>query len=357
MKGPFELPITAIEQLTNDCVSVSFGVPKELTDTFSFKQGQYLTLEKSINGEKVRRSYSLYSCPLDEKWSVAIKKIPFGKFSTYANDEFAVGETVWVFPPDGNFTVAVDTEQQRNYVAFAAGSGITPITSIIKTHLTQEPKAKFKLFYINQTTASIILKEELEALKNQFLDRFEIFYFLTKEQRSIPFLNGRINEEKLSVIFKSICDINQTDHYFLCGPEAMIQLIDGHLQNLGVNKKQIHFELFGTDTKKTNQKKAEIKKAFKGKSCSVSIIEGGKTINFEIEQGAQNVLDAALNNAADLPFACKGGVCATCKAKLIEGEVDMLLSYGLEDDEVEAGYVLTCQSIPTSDKVVVDFDV
>jgi len=351
------LKISNIEKTTSDCSIISFDIPDHLVDAFTFIQGQYLTLKATINGEEVRRSYSLCSSPLDSEWKVGIKKVPGGKFSTYANEELQIGDTLEAMPADGKFYTPIDINTQRNFVAFAAGSGITPMVSIIKTHLASEPKSTFKLFYVNQKAASVILKEELEALKNTYMERFEIYYFLTKQQRNIPFLNGRIDTEKLDIIFKSICSVENLDHYFICGPEAMIHLINDYLKDKNVTEEHIHFELFGTDNKVADQKKEALAHNFKGKACDLTIIEGGKKMSFQMEQGANNILDEALNNSADLPFACKGGVCATCKAKLIEGDVNMLLSYGLEPDEIEEGYILSCQSIPTSEKLVVDFDV
>ncbi|MCL4165782.1 UNVERIFIED_CONTAM: hypothetical protein GTU68_019951, partial [Idotea baltica] len=319
--------------------------------------GQYLTLKHVINGEEVRRSYSLCSSPIDKEWKIGVKKIEGGRFSTFVNDVLKVGDELEVMKPDGSFYVDIDPSKKRNYAAFAAGSGITPTYSIIKTHLNTEPDSTFKLFFINQTTASIILKEELEALKNQFMNRFEIFYFLTKERRSVPLFNGRIDDEKLDVLFDTVCKPDAIDHYFICGPEAMIHLLDGRLRKCGIEKNQIHFELFGTNAEATKDEQNELAASLKDKHCKVTIIEGGIGFDFEMEQGSNNVLDEALMNSADLPFACKGGVCATCKAKVVEGDVKMLLSYGLEEDEKEQGYILTCQSIPTSDKLVVDFDI
>jgi len=350
-----KIKVSKIEKSTPDCSIISFDIPQELQGQFAFKQGQYLTLQTQINGEAVRRSYSLCSSPLDNEWKVGIKKIEDGKFSTFANDILKAGDELEVMPPNGKFFVEVDKSQQKNYVVFAAGSGITPIFSIIKTHLLAEPNSTFKLFYINQRVQSIILKEELEALKNSFMNRLEIFYFLTKEHRSVPLLKGRLNEEKMDVIFKTICDVTRIDEYFSCGPEKMILMIRDFLLEKGVEKNKIHFELFNT-AGSNNEAKKKVAKTFKGKVADITILEGGKSMNFKIEQGSDNILDAALKNAADLPFACKGGVCCTCRAKLIEGNVEVLVNYGLEEEEIEQGYILTCQSIPTSDKVVVDFD-
>ena len=351
----YKLKVSGIEKSTLDCSIISFDIPLDLYEQFSFKQGQYLTLQTKIDGKEIRRSYSLCSSPLDGEWKVGIKKIEDGKFSTFANEVLKVGDELEVMPPNGNFYAEIDKTNQKNYVAFAAGSGITPIFSIIKTHLLEEPKATFKLFYINPKVVSIILKEELEALKNQFMSRFEVFYFLTREHRSVPLLKGRLSEEKMEMIFKTICDTNQIDEYFSCGPEPMILMIRDFLLKNNVGKEKIHFELFNTTGSNIETKK-KVAQTFKGKVADITILVGGKSMNFKIEQGSDNILDAALKNAADLPFACKGGVCCTCRAKLIEGNVEVLVNYGLEEEEIEQGYILTCQSIPTSDKVVVDFD-
>lgn len=350
------LKVRDIVKTTDDCSVISFDVPEELWNTFKYSQGQYLTLEADIKGEKVRRSYSLCSSPLDKEWKVGVKKVPQGKFSSFANDSLRAGDTLDVMPPDGRFFVELKPELARQYVAFAAGSGITPILSIIKTHLLSEPDCHFKLFYVNKTVGSIILKEELESLKNQFMDRFEVFYFLTKQKRNISFLNGRMDKEKLDIIFQDICAIDDIDHYFSCGPEPMILMIRHYLLDKGVSKDKIHFELF-TASGAAKKETRRIEQQFEGQVSEVIIFEGGKSFNFKMVQGSNNILDEALNNSADLPFACKGGVCATCKAKLIEGKVEMPVHYGLEDDEVEAGYVLTCQSIPVTDKIVVDYDI
>lgn len=350
-----QLRVSDITNTTEECVIVSLKVPQSISSDFEYKQGQYLTLKAEINGENVQRSYSLCSSPIEKGLQVGIKQVPFGKFSTYANKTLKVGDTIESLAPNGNFYVDINTEAQKNYVCFAAGSGITPMLSIIKTHLLSEPHSTFKLFYINQTVSSIILKEELEALKNQHMERFEIFHFLTKQNRSVELFNGRINEEKLDVIFKTICDLDQIDDYFLCGPEAMIFLVKDFLVSKSVDEEKIHFELFTSSGEKPTLTK-EVAEKLKGKVCNVTLIEGGKSMNFEVTMGGDNILDAALNNSADLPYACKGGVCCTCRAKLVEGKVEMAVSYGLEKDEIDNNYILTCQALPLTEKVVVDFD-
>ncbi len=352
-----QIRVSEIHKTTDDCSIIALDIPENLHSAFQFNQGQYLTFKQIINKEEVRRSYSLCSSPQDLEWKIGVKKIEGGRFSTFANEVLKEGDFLEVMPPQGHFWVPINKTEQQNYVAFAAGSGITPIYSIIKTHLTAEPNSTFKLFYINQKVSSIILKEELEALKNQFMERFEIFHFLTKQNRAVPLFNGRLSTEKLEVIFKTICSVKTTDHYFSCGPEAMILMIKDFLTAQGVSSDKIHFELFGTDQKAQTKKQDAIKEQFKGKTCEVTIMEGGKSYDFIIEQGSDNILDAALNNDADMPYACKGGVCATCKAKLIDGQVNMLLDYGLEEEEKEKGYILTCQAFPISEKVVVDYDI
>ncbi len=344
-----------IEKTTEDAVVIELDVTKDQQNEMAFSQGQYINVQTNINGEEIRRSYSLCSSPYDKEWKIGVKQIPEGKFSTFANQELKVGDSLEVSQPEGRFTVPVSKEAQRNFLAFAAGSGITPVLSIIKTHLSQEPKSTFKLFYANKRLDTIMLKEELEDLKNLYLDRFEIFYFLTQQQRDIPFLNGRIDEEKLDIIFKTICDVDAIDHFFTCGPEDMIVMVRDYLVEKGVSKDKIHFELFHSGIEKTEEK-AELKRQYGGKTCAVEIKEGGKTLHFEMEQAANNILDEALANSADLPFACKGGVCCTCRAKLLKGKVEMLKVYGLEEDEIENGYILTCQSLPVSENLIVDFD-
>ncbi len=352
----YPLKVIDIQKTTQDSVVVSFDVPSEHKDIFSFTQGQYLTLKSEINGESVRRSYSLCSSVDDNEWKVAIKEVAGGKYSTYANHHLSEGDIIECMPPDGRFFVNIDASQQRNYVAFAAGSGITPILSIIKTHLSKEPSSRFTLFYTNKNAKSIMLKEELEALKNLYMNRFQVFYFLTQEQRNIPLFNGRIDHEKLKIIFKTIVNQERIDHYFLCGPEEMIFLVRDYLLSIGIEKNKLHFELFTSSSEEKQQIIKDTKKKYEGLVSDITVIEGGKTLKFEIPQGSDNILDAALSHSSDLPFACKGGVCCTCKAKLLEGDVNLLVNYGLEEEELEKGYILCCQAIPISDKVIVDFD-
>lgn len=353
----YNIKVADIYNETKDTVVLTFDIPENLKEKFKFKQGQHLTLRKEINGEDIRRNYSLCTSPIDNQWKVAVKTIRDGIFSNYAFNELKKGEELQVMPPHGEFYVEIDKNVSNNYIAFAAGSGITPMLSIIKTHLLLEPKSTFKLFYLNRMVKSIIFKEELEQLKNQFFGRFQVFYFLTKEKRDIPFLNGRFDKEKLAVLTKTFIDIPDTNHAFICGPQDMIFLIRDELQAAGLDKEKIHYELFFSGSSEEENKHIAEVIDEKADGTKVTIIDGGKEFHFVMDDDFDNILDGALSAGADLPFACKGGVCSTCKCKVLEGEVKMKVNYALEEKEVAQNFVLSCQAVPVTEKVVVDFDV
>jgi ring-1,2-phenylacetyl-CoA epoxidase subunit PaaE len=351
------IKIKEIYKTTNDCSVISFDIPEYLQAEFHYKQGQYLTLKTKINGKDERRSYSICSSPTENKWQIAVKKINGGLFSTHINNNFKNHDSIDIMPPNGKFYIDIDNSKPKNYIVFAAGSGITPILSILKTHLKLEPKCTFKLFYLNQTVKSIIFKEEIEQLKNTYFDRLEIFHFLTQEHRNIELLNGRFNKEKLEILTTKIIDIQQIDDCFICGPEAMIFLLQDELIAAGLEKNKIHFELFSTSN--TDAHKTKINKLLQQKTedTEVTIIDGGKEFHFAMNNDFDNILDGALAAGADLPYACKGGVCSTCRCKIIEGTVEMKVNYALDEAEVAKGLILSCQAVPTSKKVVVEFGV
>ncbi|MBR9913884.1 MAG: 2Fe-2S iron-sulfur cluster binding domain-containing protein [Algicola sp.] len=353
----YKLKIQDIYKETDDCSVVTFEVPENLQDEFNFRQGQHLTLKADINGEDVRRSYSLCSSPRDHQWKVAVKQIAGGKFSTFVNEQLKSGDFLEVMVPSGTFGVHVDPKQAKNYLFFAAGSGITPVLSMIKTHLYAEPNATCKLFYVNKTAKSIIFKEELEQLRNTFFGRLEIYYFLTKERRDIDLFNGRFDDEKMEVLSKTFIDIPDTNEVFLCGPEQMVTFVSDYLIQAGLPKELIHFELFVTGLSEEDIKRAERLAKQNVEGVEVTIVDGGKEFQFTMTKEYDNILDAALGAGADLPFACKGGVCSTCKCQVKEGEVEMKINYALEEKEVAQNYVLSCQAVPTTEKVIVDFDV
>ena len=351
------LKVADIYKETEDTSVVTFEIPSELQQAFKFRQGQHLTLRADINGEDVRRSYSLCSSPNENEWKVAVKLIPGGKFSTFINDELNTNDKLDVMSPSGTFGVEVDATQPKNYLFFAAGSGITPVVSMIKTHLASEPNSTCKLFYVNKTAKSIIFKEELEQLRNTYFGRLEIYYFLTKERRDIELFNGRFDDEKMQVLINNFIDIPDTSEVFLCGPEKMVNYVSDYLVNAGLPKELVHVELFVTGLTEEDIKRAERLAQQNVEGIEITIVDGGKEFAFTMTKEYDNILDAALGAGADLPFACKGGVCSTCKCKVIEGSVEMKINYALDDKEVAQNLVLSCQSVPTSDKVVVDFDV
>ncbi|MDB9782401.1 FAD-binding oxidoreductase [Winogradskyella sp.] len=351
------LKVADIYKETEDTSVVTFDVPADLQEEFKFTQGQHLTLKTDINGEDVRRSYSLCSSPLDNKWQVAVKLINEGKFSTYINEILKQGDNIEVMAPSGKFGVPVKPLESKNYLFFAAGSGITPVLSMVKAHLAQEPNATCKLFYVNKTAKSIIFKEELEQLRNKYFGRFEIFYFLTKEKRDIELFNGRFDDEKMKVLTSTFIDIPDTNDVFLCGPEKMVNYVSDYLIDAGLPKENVHFELFVTGLSEEDIKRAERLSKQNVEGVEITIVDGGKEFSFTMTKEYDNILDAALGAGADLPFACKGGVCSTCKCEVKEGHVEMKINYALDEKEVSQNLVLSCQAVPTTDKVVVDFDV
>ncbi len=352
-----KLKIADIYKETDDASVISFEVPSELKEMFKFRQGQHLTLKADINGEDVRRSYSLCSSPYGNQWKVAVKLIPGGKFSSYVNEELKAGDVMEVMSPSGTFGVEVNANASKNYLFFAAGSGITPVLSMIKAHLAQEPNSTCKLFYVNKTAKSIIFKEELEQLRNIYFGRLEIYYFLTKERRDIDLFNGRFNDQKMQVLTKTFIDIPDTSEVFLCGPEKMVNYVGDYLINAGLPKELVHFELFVKGLSEEDIKRAERLAQQNVEGTEITIVDGGKEFAFTMTKEYDNILDAALGAGADLPFACKGGVCSTCKCEVKEGSVEMKINYALDDKEVAQNLVLSCQAVPTSQKVVVDFDV
>ncbi len=353
----YKLKIKEIYKETKDTSVITFDVPQALYETFKFRQGQHLTLKADLNGEDVRRSYSLCSSPYEQEWKVAVKAIPEGKFSTYINESLTAGDELEVMSPSGTFGVECNPNKAKNYLFFAAGSGITPVLSMLKAHLQAEPNATCKLFYVNKTAKSIIFKEELEQLRNTFFGRLEIYYFLTKERRDIELFNGRFDDDKMQVLTKTFIDIPDTSEVFLCGPEKMVNYVSEYLINAGLPKELVHFELFITGLSEEDIKRAERLSQQNVEGTEVVIVDGGKEFAFTMTTAYDNILDAALGAGADLPFACKGGVCSTCKCEVKEGSVEMKINYALDDKEVSQNLVLSCQAVPTSDKVVVDFDV
>ena len=348
------LSISDIRKETEDTVSIAFDVPSELENDYAFLAGQYLTLKTTINGEDVRRSYSLCSAPHEGEWRVAVKQVENGIFSTYANTTLSEGAFLDVMTPTGNFCLHPTKEANKSYALFAAGSGITPILSIAKTILFEEPNSDVTLFYGNKNFNSINFREELEALKNTHMNTLRIIHVLSRESLGNKIQKGRIDKEKCTELYKAFLANNTIDGVYICGPEEMILGVKDSLVENGVDGKSIHFELFTTPGVKKTEEKISTNDA--DIASNVTIILDGDVIDLSMTSSGESILDVAQKAGADLPFACKGGVCCTCKAKIIEGSARMDVNYSLEKDEVEAGYILTCQAHPTSEKLIVSFD-
>lgn len=349
------LRIREVRPETREAVSVAFEVPPELEGSFRFTQGQYLVLRTELDGEEVRRSYSICTGVNDGELRVAIKRVPGGRFSSYANSTLEAGQTLDVMPPAGSFHVPLDAARHGNYLAVAAGSGITPILSIIKTTLEAEPHSRFTLIYGNRSSASALFREQLEDLKNRYLERLNLIYVFSREQQDVDLYNGRIDGGKCVELFSRWLDVKTLDAAFICGPQEMTETVRDSLKANGLAGERIHFELFGAPGGAKAREARATARQDSGVS-QVSVIKDGRELSFELPRNTQNILDAGNAQGMDLPYSCKAGVCSTCKCKVVEGEVEMDANFALEDYEVAAGYVLSCQCYPLSEKVVLDFD-
>ncbi|NUM31457.1 MAG: 2Fe-2S iron-sulfur cluster binding domain-containing protein [Bacteroidetes bacterium] len=348
-----KLRVKNIKRQTTDCVSVCFDIPNDLKSTFQFKAGQHIIIRKEINGKELRRTYSICTSPNENEFCIAVKKIENGAFSSFANSVLKKGDELELMPPHGRFHVETNSKNSKNYLAFSAGSGITPIISIIKSVLHDEPDSSFTLFYGNRKTETTIFLEELEALKNLNISRLSIYYIMSRETIGSSLFKGHLDSEKCLKFSKTFFDPAQIDEVFICGPIKMTETVKKCLLSLGIDSSKIHHELFTNIGLKTNIEATKITDNIKS---NITIINDGAELNFNLETSDENILDAALKNGANLPFACKGGVCCTCRAKLLEGEVKMDVNYSLEPDEINNGFILTCQSHPVSKKIKISFD-
>ena len=351
------LEVTDIRRETRDAVVVTLRPRAEDAAAFAFVQGQYLTFRRAFDGEELRRSYSICA-GLDEGClKVGIKRVDGGAFSTWANEDLRPGDTLEAMVPQGRFHTPLDPSRARTYLGFAGGSGITPVLSIIKTVLAREPDATFTLVYANRQVASIMFREDLEDLKNTHLGRFSVIHILESEGQEIDLFTGRIDAEKMDMLFRLWIDAESVDTAFICGPEPMMLTIADSLRRHGLTDEQIKFELFASSQPGRARTRAVSQQAAAaGNTCAVSVTLDGATRSFQMPKDGTPVLDAALANDMDAPYSCKAGVCSTCRAKVLEGEVEMAINHALEDYEVRAGYVLSCQCIPLSDTVVLTYD-
>ncbi len=346
------LEITDIRRETTDSVSIAFAVPDALKQDFTFRPGQYLTLRTAINGQELRRSYSICSGQDENELRVAVKKVDGGQFSTFANGELQAGQKLDVMPPDGRFGIE-GLRDGGHVVLIAAGSGVTPMLSIAKTILARSPANTVTMFYGNKTTSSIMFREALEDLKDIYLGRFSVFHVLSRESQDISILNGRLDADKIATLARTMVRPEDVDLYLLCGPFGMVE--DGRkaLQEAGAKAEQIRFELFTTPDQPQRTAKSKDEAATTG--SQVSCVLDGITYALDVASDT-HIVDAAHEQGVELPYSCKGGMCCTCRCKVVEGDVVMDVNYSLEEWELQAGFVLACQTRPASAKVVLDFD-
>lgn len=354
-----QLEVAEVAPETDAAVRVTFRVPPSLASEYAFRSGQYLTLERRFDGAPLRRAYSICSVP-GEALQLGVKLAPGGRFSTYANQSLAAGERLRVGIPQGAFTADAKRVPPVHDLCIAAGSGITPVLSILRSTLAQHPQNRITLLYGNKTTASMMFRNDLMFLKNSYLDRFHLIPVFSQERQDNELFNGRIDNAKGAELIKRLLPLGWFDDFFLCGPESMISEVTRGLRAEGVAAERIHYELFSASAEDAAQrvrKHEQRAQRYGSRKSLVSVRFKGREHSFELEADGENLLDRGRASGLDLPFSCKDGVCATCKARLLQGEVDMDVNHGLADEEVAAGFILSCQSHPLSEKLSLDFDV
>jgi len=347
------LRIADVRQETADTVSVALAVPEDQRARFTFQPGQYLTLRTHLGGEELRRSYSICSGLDDGELRVAIKRVNEGRFSAWAHGALQAGAMLDVMPPQGRFGVAPAPDAARTMLGVAAGSGITPILSILKSVLTREPRSRFVLLYGSRATSRIIFREQIEELKDRFMGRLSVVHVLSREQQDVPVLNGRLDGDKVRRLLRGLAAVPDIDHAFLCGPDSLIDEVQAALLGAGLAQGRIHSERFSSGT--PAPRSAEPRTAADAPHAVATVIADGVRTAVDVGVG-ETVLEAALRAGLDLPYSCQGGMCSTCRARVTDGSVQMDVNYALEPWETAAGYVLTCQARPTADQVTVDYD-
>jgi ring-1,2-phenylacetyl-CoA epoxidase subunit PaaE len=348
------LAIARVDRETRDAIAVTFDVPDALREQFRFTAGQHVTIRAEIDGEHVRRSYSICAAE-GEPLRIAVKRAPGGRFSGWANDLLRAGTQIDATAPLGHFNVPDDSGASRHYLGVAAGSGITPLLSMIATSLGTGSNTRFTLIYGNRSSASVMFREELAALKDRYLARFNLVHVLSREPQDIELLHGRIDRAKADALFERWVPIGDVDHAFICGPEGMMDAVRASLAAHGLPQNRIRIERFAASIPKHTHVPRPLPTAAQTE-CEVTAVIDGAQRTFLLEKGRENIIDAGLRNGIELPFSCKGGVCSTCRCRLLDGEVDMDVNFALEDYEVARGFILACQSYPVTDRVTVDFD-
>jgi ring-1,2-phenylacetyl-CoA epoxidase subunit PaaE len=355
-RGFHPLRIAEVRRETLDAVSIRFEIPEELKETFRFRAGQHLTLRADLDGEDVRRNYSVCVSPAEDEIRIAVKQMTAGRFSVWANTQLQVGHTIDVLPPMGRFVIPEADPPAPWYVGLAGGSGITPVISILKTVLETKSSSRFTLLYGNRDTASIMFLEELAALKNRYLERLEVYHFLEFEAEEIELFNGRLDRAKCDEVLAKLIDVTCVDAFFICGPGPMMDAAESALLDRGVSADRIFIERFTTSAPTAEQlaRHEALQQKAAGRGLVVTLDGRRLRIRFDAERG--NILESVQAAGLPAPYACKGGVCTTCRAKIISGTVAMKKNYGLSETETAQGYILTCQAVPTSDEVVLSYD-
>jgi ring-1,2-phenylacetyl-CoA epoxidase subunit PaaE len=350
------LRIAEVIPETAEAKSIRFEVPEELRETFRFKPGQHLTLKADIGGEDVRRNYSLCVTPQDGELKVTVKRIAGGAFSNWANDNLKPGDAIEVMAPHGSFTWEFDPRARKRYVGFAGGSGITPVFSLLKTALTTEPDSRFTLFYGNRDSSSVIFLEALARLKNRFMGRLQVHHFLADEAEDIDLFNGMLDRAKCDLILTELVEPEGVDAFFICGPGPMMDAAEAALIERAVPHERIFIERFtaGRPSAAVEAQMQALQSQAQGLTMLVTLDGRKRRVAFDAAAG--NILDSARASGLPAPYACKAGVCATCRARVVSGEVEMAARYGLSDEEIASGYVLTCQSVPKGEGVELDYD-
>jgi ring-1,2-phenylacetyl-CoA epoxidase subunit PaaE len=354
--GFHKLKIADVRRETADAVSIRFEIPERLKQAFAFKAGQHLTLRADLDGEDVRRNYSVCVAPSENEMRIAIKQMMSGRFSVWANANLREGFEIEVLPPMGRFLVPESVHNDAYYVGLAGGSGITPVISILKTVLETKPAAKFVLLYGNRATPSVMFLEELAGLKNRYMDRLEVYHFLEDEAEEIELFNGRLDRAKCDDVFDSLIDVGAADAFFICGPGPMMDAAEAALLARGVPPARILIERFTSSALSAEQLAVREALQQKAAGTELTVTLDGRRSKIAFDPTKGSILDCVQAAGLPAPYACKGGVCTTCRAKILEGQVTMTKNYGLNEEEVAQGYVLTCQSVPVSERVVLSYD-
>lgn len=352
----YPLTVAEVRRETPDAVSVRLAVPEALRAQFAFRAGQHLTFRRAMNGEEIRRNYSLCVAPRDGEWRIAVKRIANGAFSGFVNAELKAGDTIEAMPPHGSFTWEFDAGAKRAYVAFAGGSGITPILSLLKTALGEEPRSTFTLFYGNRASRDVIFLEDLAAIKDRYMDRFRLFHFLEDEEEEIALFNGRLDRAKCDEILSALIEPAGVDAFFICGPGPMMDAAEAALAARSVPRERILIERFLTTPLTQEQLAAARALEKKAAGLVMSVTIGGKRAKVAFDPAKGSILDSVRAAGFPAPYACKGGVCATCRARVTQGRVEMKQNFGLTPKEVAEGFVLTCQAAPVTEGVALTYD-